>query len=67
MTARATKAEKVRFTRLVAYVEPDLLIKAKTAAAQDGETISTWLRGVIVKQMLANGTLTKDELLGIST
>lgn len=55
-----------KISHVKAYMEPDLFSIVQKNAERDRETLSSWLRKLIIKELMARGEITQDLLLRLA-
>lgn len=60
MTTVTTDIGEGRIARAAAYVEPEVYVIMQELAIADGKTFSAWLRGLIIKELIARNKLPQE-------
>ena len=63
---RMTLSTSDKISHVKAYMEPDLFSIVQKMAERDRETLSSWLRKLIIKELMQRGELSTDLLLRLA-
>lgn len=55
-----------KISHVKSYMEPDLFSIVQRLAERERETLSSWLRKLIIKELLTRGELSNDLLLRLA-
>lgn len=56
-----------RISRLASYIEPDLQLLVQREAEQSGDTISNWMRKLILEDLMKKGKITPELMLKLAS
>lgn len=62
----ATVSTSDKISHAKTYMEPDLYIIVQRMAERERETVSSWLRKLIIKELMQRGEISQDLLLRLA-
>lgn len=58
---------KGRIGRAACYLEPEVYVRAQAVADKEGDSLSSWVRKLILTDLVNKGQLTQEQLLKLAT